>query len=316
MVGCSLPSAATGATPRDVRMAVAGVDSPGRRSTTLRVVPLNPFTYIRPGKTALGATGLLGRLTVEGLVAAGELGRLLLAVLRALVKEPQRRSVIVTQLYHIGYLSLPVVLVSGISIGLVMGVQGYATLVKFNAEVMSGPLVNYALVSQLGPIFTALMVAGRVGSNMSAEIGTMKVTEQLDALRVMGTDPIAYLVAPRFLACVLLLPILTALATLAGVFAAKILLVNLWQIDGGAYWHWTSQYMRAWDTFTGLSKTLVFGGIISLVACRAGLMTNGGATGVGEACTRGVVQGSVLSMVANFVMTLITNKLWHLLHPT
>ena len=281
-----------------------------------RVAPLNPFTYIHPGKTALGITGLLGRLTVEGLVAAGDLGRLLMAVLRALFKEPQRRAVIVTQLYHIGYLSLPVVLVSGISIGLVMAVQGYATLIKFNAEVMSGPLVNYALISQLGPIFTALMVAGRVGSNMSAEIGTMKVTEQLDALRVMGTDPIAHLVAPRFLACVLLLPILSALATLAGVFAAKILLVNLWQIDAGAYWHWTSQYMRAWDTFTGLSKTLVFGGIISLVACRAGLMTHGGATGVGEACTRGVVQGSVLSMVANFVMTLVTNKLWHLLHPT
>jgi phospholipid/cholesterol/gamma-HCH transport system permease protein len=278
------------------------------------VVPLNPFTYIRPHRTARGALVLTGRLVVGGLQAGGEMGRLLADVVRALIKEPQRRVVLVTQLYHIGYLSLPVVLVSGVAIGLVMGVQGYATLVKFNAEVMSGPLVNYALVSQLAPIFTALMVAGRVGSNMAAEIGTMKVTEQLDALRVMGTDPVAYLVAPRFLACVLLLPILTALSCVAGIVAAKILVVDLWGVDGGAYWHQTKNFMRAWDTFVGLSKTLVFGGIICIVACRAGLMTSGGATGVGQACTRGVVQGSILCMIANFIMTLLFNKLWHLIN--
>jgi phospholipid/cholesterol/gamma-HCH transport system permease protein len=143
----------------------------------------------------------------------------------------------------------------------------------------------------------------------------MNVTEQLDALRVMGTDPIAYLVAPRFLACVLLLPILTALACLAGMYAAAFLVVDLWGVDGGAYWHQTRNFMKGWDTFVGLSKTLVFGGIISLVACRAGLMTSGGATGVGEACTRGVVQGSILSMIANFVMTLFFNKIWSLMHP-
>lgn len=278
------------------------------------MVPLNPFTYIRPRHTARGALVLTGRLVVSGLNAAGEMGRLLMAVLRALVKDRQRREVIVTQLYHIGYLSLPVVIVSGVAIGLVMGVQGYATLVKFNAEVMSGPLVNYALVSQLAPIFTALMVSGRVGSNMAAEIGTMKVTEQLDALRVMGTDPIAYLVAPRFIACVLLLPVLTALACIAGIISAKILVVDIWGVDGGAYWHQTQNFMRAWDTFVGLSKTFVFGGIVCIVACRAGLMTNGGATGVGQACTRGVVQGSILCMIANFVMTLIFNKLWHLIN--
>ena len=276
--------------------------------------PLNPFTYIRPASTtARGATRLIGRITLEGLVATDELGRLFAQCVRALFRDPQRRSVIVTQLYHIGYLSLPVVLISGISIGMVLAVQSYATLVKFNAEVMSGPMVNYSLVSQLAPVFTALMVAGRVGSNMAAEIGTMKVTEQLDALRVMGTDPIAYLVAPRFLSCVLLLPILSALAGLAGIIAAAFLVVDIWQVDEGAYWYRTAQYMRSWDTLTGLAKTFVFGGIISLVACRRGLMTHGGATGVGESCTRGVVQGSVLVMVANFFMTLVFNKLWHVM---
>jgi phospholipid/cholesterol/gamma-HCH transport system permease protein len=274
------------------------------------VLPINPFSYIRPGRTAQGVMVLLGRLVVTGLQATGDTGRLAKDVFRAMIYEPQRRETIVTQLYHIGILSLPVVLVSGTAIGLVMGVQGYATLIKFNAEIMSGPLVNYALVSQLAPIFTALMVSGRVGSNMAAEIGTMKVTEQLDALRVMGTDPVAYLVVPRFIACVLLLPFLTALACVIGMFAAHILVVELWGVDGGAYWHQTRNFMHAWDTFVGLAKTLVFGGIICLVACRAGLMTRGGATGVGEACTRGVVQGSILSMLANFVLTLIFNKLW------
>jgi phospholipid/cholesterol/gamma-HCH transport system permease protein len=290
------------------------MDSTGTAPYNRGVLPLNPFTYIRPAKTALGFTQLVGRLTVEGLVAAGELTRLLLKVVRAVFKDRQRRPVIVTQLYHIGYLSLPVVLISGASIGMVMGVQSYATLVKFNAEVMSGPMVNYALVSQLAPVFTALMVAGRVGSNMAAEIGTMKVTEQLDALRVMGTDPVAYLVAPRFIACVALLPVLSALAGVAGIMAAAFLVIDVWQVDEGAYWFRTAQYMRSWDTLTGLAKTFVFGGIICLVACRRGLMTHGGATGVGEACTRGVVQGSVLVMVANFVMTLIFNKLWHVIY--
>jgi phospholipid/cholesterol/gamma-HCH transport system permease protein len=279
------------------------------------VVPLNPFTYIRPDRTARSFTAMMGRLTVDGLVASGELGRLCTQVLRALVADRQRREVIATQLYHIGYLSLPVVLITGASIGMVMGVQAYATLSKFNAEVMTGPMVNYALVSQLAPVLTALMVAGRVGSNMAAEIGTMRVTEQIDALRVMGTDPVAYLVAPRFLACVLLLPVLSAIAAAVGIAAAAFLVVDLWQVDAGAYWFRTSQYLAVWDIMTGLAKTFVFGGVICLVACRRGLMTLGGATGVGEACTRGVVQASVLVMVANFVMTLVFNKLYQVIYP-
>ncbi len=290
------------------------IDSRSKPFRTPRVIPGNPFTYIRPSKTARGALAMTGRLVIVGLQAVGELGQLLKDVMLAMYYQPQRRETIVTQLYHIGYLSLPVVIVSGMAIGLVMGVQGYTTLIKFNAEIMSGPLVNYALVSQLAPIFTALMVAGRVGSNMAAEIGTMKVTEQLDALRVMGTDPIAYLVVPRFIACVLLLPLLTALACIVGMYSAHVLVVDIWGVDGGAYWHQTRNFMRAWDTFVGLSKTLVFGGIICLVACRAGLMTRGGATGVGEACTRGVVQGSILSMIANFVLTLMFNKVWSVIN--
>jgi phospholipid/cholesterol/gamma-HCH transport system permease protein len=278
------------------------------------VHPINPFSYVRPVRTAASVTTLLGHWTLEVLQALGELGGLTKDVAIALYKDRQRRDVIVTQLYHIGYLSLPVVLISGTSLGLVMAVQSFATLHRFNAEVMCGPMVNYSMVTQLSPVVTGLMLSGRVGSNMAAEIGTMKVTEQLDALRTMGTDPIAYLVAPRALACVLLMPLLTALASVAGITAAGFLVVHVWMVDGAAYWHRASEYVATWDIVTGLLKTVIFGGVIALVACRRGLMTSGGATGVGEACTKGVVQASVLVLLANFLLTLLIQKLYFLFY--
>ncbi|HYE05636.1 MAG TPA: ABC transporter permease [Planctomycetota bacterium] len=275
--------------------------------------PINPFSYVRPVRTARGITALLGRWTLTTVATVGELGTLLRDVVRALMHDRQRRSVIVIQLYHIGYLSLPVVLLTGTSIAMVMAVQSFTTLASFNAEVMAGPMVNYAMVTQLAPVVTGLMLAGRVGSNMAAEIGTMKVTEQLDALRVMGTDPVAYLVAPRFLACVLLMPLLTALGAAAGMAAAAILVTGVWRVDAGAYWSRSNDYVGAWDILTGLGKTLIFGGILALVACRRGLQTRGGATGVGEACTQGVVQASVLVLIANFMLTLMLQKIWTVL---
>ncbi len=275
--------------------------------------PINPFSYVRPVRTARGITALLGRWTLTTVATVGELGTLLRDVVRALMHDRQRRSVIVIQLYHIGYLSLPVVLLTGTSIAMVMAVQSFTTLARFNAEVMCGPMVNYAMVTQLAPVVTGLMLAGRVGSNMAAEIGTMKVTEQLDALRVMGTDPVAYLVAPRFLACVLLLPLLTALGAAAGIAAAAALATGVWRVDSGAYWARSNDYVAAWDILTGLGKTLIFGGILALVACRRGLQTRGGATGVGEACTQGVVQASVLVLIANFMLTLMLQKMWTVL---
>jgi phospholipid/cholesterol/gamma-HCH transport system permease protein len=279
------------------------------------MVQINPFSYVRPVKTATGLTKMLGRSALETLYAMGELSLLLSQVTVALFKDRQRRIVVITQLYHIGYLSLPVVLVSGVSLGLVMAVQSYATLHRFSAEVMAGPMVNYSLVTQLAPVITGLMLAGRVGSNMAAELGTMKVTEQIDALRTMGTDPIAHLVAPRFLSCILLLPILTALAAVAGIYAAAFLVIDIWQVDGAAYWFRSSEYIATWDIVTGLFKTVIFGGIIALVSCRRGLMTTGGATGVGEACTHGVVQASVLVLVANFLLTLLIQKLYLAFFP-
>lgn len=270
----------------------------------------NPFSYVRHVRPASRLSLLLGHLAVDTLRAVGQVGQLLAATLRALFHDRQRRSVLITQLYHIGFLSLPVVLLGCVAIGLVLGVQSYATLRRFNAEVMSGPMVNFSLITQLAPVITGLMLAGRVGSNLAAEIGTMKVTEQIDALRVMGTDPVAYLVAPRFLACVLLAPVLTVIGAGAGMAAGGFLVVEIWQVDGAAYWFQSAKYIRLYDIVTGFSKPIIFGALIALVCCRRGLMTSGGATGVGEACTRGVVQASALVLIANFLLSLIFQQIW------
>jgi phospholipid/cholesterol/gamma-HCH transport system permease protein len=275
------------------------------------VAVTNPFTYVHP-RRAVSLTARIGRVTIEFLAAVGELADLFAQVCRAFVADRPRRNVISTQLYHIGYLSLPVVLIFGLSLGLVVAVQAYSTLAKFHAEVMSGPMVNYSLLSQLAPTFTALLFAGRVGSNMAAEIGTMRVTEQVDALRVMGTDPVSYLVAPRVLACLLLLPLLTAVAAVAGMVSGAFLCIDIWGVDAGGYWFQAMKYCTWFDVAHGLVKSIFFGAIIALVCTRQGLMTAGGATGVGQAVTRGVVQASVTVMVANFALTLVANQIYQL----
>ena len=256
----------------------------------------------------------LGRATRELLIGIGDCALLGRQVAYSLLYDRQRWEILVTQLYSIGYLSLPIVLVTGVSMGLVMAVQAHATLVKFNAAVMAGPMVMYSLTTQVGPSMTALLVAGRAGSNIAAELGTMKVTEQIDALRVMGTNPISYLVMPRVLALTLLMPVLGALAGFVGTVAGGFLLVNLWGVDGGAYWFQTQRFVASWDVLTGIVKCPILGFFMGLIACRQGLLTRGGASGVGESCTKAVVQGSMVVLVMNFVLTLLSNKLYSLLY--
>ena len=183
----------------------------------------------------------LGRGVISFLSATGSVGLLFFAVVSAAIRYPQRRRTLILQMYSIGFQSLPVVVLTGLAIGMVLGVQLLVTLQAFKGETMTGAMVNFALFSQLGPTLTGLMLAGRVGSSIAAELGTMKVTEQIDALRTMGTDPIAYLVVPRFWPASAL-PFLTAIACFAGVFGSS-LAVNR------RLWHFWSQLLA---TFRGL----------------------------------------------------------------
>jgi phospholipid/cholesterol/gamma-HCH transport system permease protein len=274
---------------------------------------INPFTYVRTRRRTISLFAMVGGAVLDFMAAAGECGRLLGAVWRAMRVGHLRHDIMITQLYHLGFLSLPVVVVTGMSMGMVLAVQTYGTLHRFGADVMCGPMITYSMVSQIGPSMTALLVAGRAGSNIAAELGTMKVTEQIDALRVMGTDPVSYLVAPRVFAITVLMPVLGALAAIVGVYAGAWLCIDVWHVDAGGYWAQAKKFMHPWDTLMGLAKCPFFGCIIGLIACRQGMKTLGGATGVGESCTRAVVQSSLMVLVLNFLLTLISNELWHLL---
>jgi phospholipid/cholesterol/gamma-HCH transport system permease protein len=272
-------------------------------SDASRILPA--VVPVRRGPLAWIGAGVLRFLTTVGEVAV-----LLRRAAGALVHDRQRWAVHREQWLRIGWESLPVVMLTGGFVGMVIAVQAFATLVRFNAEVMSGPMVNYAVIQQLSPTVTALIVTARVGSRLTAEIGTMKVSEQLDALRVLGTSPISYLVAPRVLACVLLLPVLTACSSLVGVACAALLLIGAWGVDGAAYWSQAAVFVSWWDVSVGCGKTAIFGAIIAVICCRQGLLTTGGASGVGVACTRAVVQASVSMFVANFLITLVTNRIY------
>jgi phospholipid/cholesterol/gamma-HCH transport system permease protein len=259
---------------------------------------------------AAAAISQRGRHILQFISMSGELAVLCRRVLVQLITDPQRTSVHISQMYRIGYLSLPVVMLTGISMSLVLAVQGYATLRTFNAETITGGMVNFSLITQIMPVLTGLTLAGRVGSSIAAEIGTMKVTEQIDALRVLGTDPISYLVAPRFLACVLLMPLITAIGAMVGMWAAAWMAIGLWRIDPAAYWYHSEEWITWWEIVTGLGKTLAYGAIIALIACRKGLSTEGGATGVGESCTGAVVDSSMLILVTTFLLTVLLQQIW------
>ncbi len=252
----------------------------------------------------------LGASVLAFIHVSGSLTCLLTAVVRSIFGDHQRHIVVMRQLYRIGYQSLPVVVLTGVSMGLVIAVQGYATLHKFDGENATGGMVNFSLVTQIMPVMTGLILAGRVGSSIAAELGAMQVTEQIDALRVMGTNPISYLVAPRFIACVTLMPLLTGVGMLVGMMSAAWLVVGLWDVDGAAYWAHSRSFVSSWEILTGVGKTVVYGAIVSLVACYKGLRTEGGATGVGAACTEAVVLSSMLILVTTFVMTVVLQKLW------
>lgn len=207
------------------------------------------------------------------------------------------------QMDAIGVQSLSIVTLTGVFTGMVLALQSSVQLREFGASMFVGQLVGASVIRELGPVLTALMVAGRVGSGIAAEIGSMRVGEQIDALEAMGTDPVKKLVKPRVQAGLVMLPILTvATDTIAIVGGNVIAWLSLHQ-DASTYWNavWSGLYMS--DLFTGLFKPLVFGFIITSVACYRGLSTTGGTEGVGRATTQSVVYSSVLVLATDFFLT-------------
>ncbi len=211
-------------------------------------------------------------------------------------------KLVIPQLYEVGNRSLPVIVITGTFVGLVLAVQAYDQLDAAGFSERMGVLINVTLVKELGPVLAAVMLAGRVGGALTAELGTMNVTEQIDALRVMGSDPIRYLVVPRFLACLLLCPILTLFADLCGSLAGMWIAVSLKDVPYEPYTYYTMDALQMWDLWVGFIKSLVFGGIIGMIACYKGFNCKAGAEGVGRACTEAFVASFIAILVVDFFL--------------
>jgi phospholipid/cholesterol/gamma-HCH transport system permease protein len=212
------------------------------------------------------------------------------------------------QIYFIGVKSQSVVLVTGAFTGMVLAAQTYFQFHKIKMDTATLAVVSVSMCSELGPVLTALMVAGRVGAAIAAELGTMKVTEQIDALRTLATHPVDYLVVPRLVACNVALPILAVESMFVGILASYAVGVGLLGIDPAYAWWNMIKYSNNADVAIGLIKSVVYGGIIALVGCYKGLSCGNGAEGVGRATTEAVVYASITILITNFFLTIVLQR--------
>ena len=202
----------------------------------------------------------------------------------------------------VGTMSVPVILITGLFVGMVLAIQAIEQFMSAGLADRMGAIVGLSVVRELGPVLAGVMIAGRVGGALAAELGTMNVTEQLDALRSMGSDPIRVLVAPRFLACLLLTPVLTMYCDLMGVFGGWLISVPIFELSNDTYWAYTEGALEGWDVMVGAAKSLFFGASIGLICCYKGFHCKPGTEGVGKACTDSFVTGFVVILILDFFL--------------
>lgn len=230
-------------------------------------------------------------------------GRMVVAALRAVCSPPFYRYDIIEQFDKIGVSSLTVVLLTGFFTGAVLALQSGLTLDQFGARPVVGRLVSASMIKELGPVLTGLMLTGRVGSGIAAELGSMAVTDQINALRALGTDPIRKLVVPRLLSGFFMAPVLTVISDFVGILGGWIVARFQLQVSSGVYWSSILEALYPADVWMGLIKPFVLGFVIVSIACHVGLRTSGGTQGVGKATTNAVVAGSVAVIAADFFVT-------------
>src|SRR5512143_2308294 len=249
--------------------------------------------FLQPiGRTFFNALAGLGRLTL--FAAAGFIN---------IVRPPYYPRLVLKQMIEIGFYSLPVVGLTAIFTGMVLALQSFTGFSRFSAESAIPNVVVVSITRELGPVLASLMVAGRVGAAMAAEIGTMRVTEQIDALTTLSTDPFKYLVVPRLIAGIVTLPILVLIADIIGVLGGFLVGVYKLAFNDVAYLRNTMDFLQFQDVFSGLVKAAVFGFLITLMGCYHGYTSNGGAQGVGAATTNAVVSASILILTFNYFIT-------------
>ena len=245
----------------------------------------------------------LGRGVIGAARATGALALFALEGLSHLLRPPIHWRMFVQALVEMAYFSLPVVALTAVFTGMVLALQSYTGFSRFNAESAIANVVVISITRELGPVLAALMVAGRIGAATAAELGTMRVTDQIDALSTLATNPMKYLVAPRLLAGMVALPLLVVVADILGVLGGFVVSVLKLGFSPDAYLRHTFDFMQASDVISGLVKAAVFGFIIALLGCYQGYRSRGGAQGVGAATTSAVVAASILILAFDYVLT-------------
>jgi phospholipid/cholesterol/gamma-HCH transport system permease protein len=261
-------------------------------------------------RQAEGAITVLGAIVYDLICALGDLvvfaGQASLWVFR---RRPYRGT-LVPNFYDVGVRSVPVVALTGTFIGMVLAVQSYSQYNEFGFATHLGAIINVSIVRELGPVLAATMLAGRVGGAMAAELATMRVSEQIDALACLGVNPIHYLVVPRVVACVVLIPLLTIIANFMGVMGGALICTRVYHIEAHHYWTHARDLIGMWDLTTGLVKPMFFGAAISIISCHRGFNSSAGAEGVGRAATQAFVSSFIVILALDFFLAMFLNSLY------
>jgi phospholipid/cholesterol/gamma-HCH transport system permease protein len=255
----------------------------------------------------------IGRSTNNSLASFGDFCRFVAHTFHSMGPSwmrPKNFRHILPQMYDVGTKSVPVVAITGAFIGMVLAIESYTQFKTIGQENRLGSIINVSVVKQIGPVLAAVMLAGRVGGALTAELGTMNVTEQLDAMRVMGADPVRVLVVPRFVACVLLTPLLTIYSDFLGVLGGWLISVKALRIPEGPYWHFSATGVDNWQIFEGIIKAVFFGAAIGLISCYKGFTSGSGAAGVGRACTESFVYSFIAIIILNFFFAKVSTE-WY-----
>jgi phospholipid/cholesterol/gamma-HCH transport system permease protein len=252
-----------------------------------------------------GAFDRLGRAVLENIEEMGKILLLFISVLAWMFRPPLKLRNIFKQMEFVGVKSIFVVVLTGTFTGMVMALQGYYGFRMFSAESLVGSTVALGMTRELGPVLTSLMVTARAGSAMAAELGTMRVTEQIDALYVMAANPVKHLIVPRVIAGVVMLPLLTVVADFVGIVGGYFVGVHVLGINSGVFVKNITRIVDLEDIYNGLVKAACFGLILSLIGCYKGFNARGGAEGVGRATTEAVVLASITILVSDYFLTAI-----------
>lgn len=263
----------------------------------------------------MGLATDIGATTIRRIETFGDFcrfsGRTFSWIFRAGLK-PRSLHMLAPQMFEIGTRSIPVVMITGVFIGMVLAVQAVMQFKAIGMTAKMGTIINMSVLRELGPVLAGLMLAGRVGGGLTAELGTMRVTQQIDALSAMGADPIRVLVMPRFLATVLLIPVLVLYANAMGILGGYFVSVYVYAVNATEFWRNAQEAVEKWDVFYGPIKSVFFGAMIAMISCYRGFKCDPGAAGVGRACTESFVATCMAILILNFFLGMLMNTLYEL----